>query len=204
MVEEYTFSACFLQAVAFALLEESGIAKGIRRVVATTGSNALAAREAAAEFSKRVEAVEALDDSLLQAEVDKMAAASEGGFNEFVVVPLGLVVGAAPVAVLNALGLYAPACIASASPSHLCGMVMKWEDGGTLHELLHDPSRAWGAGTAERLLMCAQLASGVAALHAAAARRRSSAPRRCESRCCRALAAFILLSSLRFAPALPA
>ena len=34
-------------------------------------------------------------------------------------------------------------------------------------ELLHAPTRAWGAGTAGRLQLCAQLASGVAALHAA-------------------------------------
>ena len=105
--------------------------------------------------------------ALLQAEVDKMAAASEGGFNEFVVVPLGLLVGAAPPPIIAALGPHAPACIATGSSSHLCAMVMKWQDGGTLHELLHEPTRAWGAGTAERLLMCARLASGVAALHAA-------------------------------------
>ena len=107
--------------------------------------------------------------ALLQAEVGKMAAASECGLNDFVVVPVGLVVGAASAPVLAALGPHASACIAtgSAPPSHLCGMVMKWEDGGTLHDLLHSAMRVWGVGTAERLLMCAQLATGVAALHAA-------------------------------------
>jgi len=36
-----------------------------------------------------------------------------------------------------------------------------------LAELLHAPTRAWGVGTAGRLQLCAQLASGVASLHAA-------------------------------------
>ena len=102
----------------------------------------------------------------LRAEVENMARASEGGLNDGVVVPVGLVVGAAPALWLAALGHHAPACVSSSS--QLCALAMKWEEGGSLHELLHAPTRAWGAArTAERLLMCARLAGGVAALHAA-------------------------------------
>jgi serine/threonine protein kinase len=103
--------------------------------------------------------------ALLQAEVAKMARAWEGGFNDGVVVPLGLVAGDALPAWTAALGPHASACLGAGA--RLCGIVMKWEEGGTLAELLHAPTRAWGAGTAGRLQLCAQLASGVAALHAA-------------------------------------
>jgi serine/threonine protein kinase len=103
--------------------------------------------------------------ALLQAEVDKMVRASEGGLNDGVVVPLGLVAGGAPPAWASALGPHASVCLADGS--RLCGIMMKWEEGGTLHELLHAPTRAWGAGTAGRLQLCAQLASGLASLHAA-------------------------------------
>jgi serine/threonine protein kinase len=102
--------------------------------------------------------------SQLRAEVDKMARASEGGLNDGVVVPVGVVAGAAVAPWVAALGHHASACVSAAQ---LCGIAMKWQDGGTLAELLHAPTRAWGAGTAGRLQLCAQLASGVAALHAA-------------------------------------
>jgi serine/threonine protein kinase len=101
----------------------------------------------------------------LREEIKKMARASEGGLNEFVVVPAGIVTGQAPPTWLAALGPHAGAC--AINGNHLLGLVMSWEDGGTLHELLHDKRRAWGAGTAARLQLCAQLASGVALLHAA-------------------------------------
>jgi hypothetical protein len=100
----------------------------------------------------------------LQAEMAKMALASEGGLNDGVVVPAGLVEGAATPAWVAALGHHASACV---SASQLWGIAMKWEEGGTLPELLHSPTRAWGAGVSGRLQLCAQLAGGVAALHAA-------------------------------------
>jgi len=51
----------------------------------------------------------------LRAEVEKMARASEGGLNDGVVVPVGLVVGAAPAPWLSALGHHASACMSSSS-----------------------------------------------------------------------------------------
>ena len=91
-----------------------------------------------------------------------MQRASEGGFNKFVVIPVGVVTGAALEPWTLALGPLVASCI---SENSLYGLVMKWEEGGTLAELLH--KRPWGAKMADRLLMCAQLASGVSALHAA-------------------------------------
>jgi len=47
----------------------------------------------------------------------------------------------------------------------LYALVMKWEEGGALHDLLHAPGVAWGARTGERLLLCARIASGLRHLH---------------------------------------
>ena len=99
---------------------------------------------------------------LLQKEFAAMQRASEGGLNEFVVKPVGVITGAASQPWTLALGPLVASCI---SENSLYGLVMKWEEGGTLAELLH--KRPWGAKMADRLLMCAQLASGVSALHAA-------------------------------------
>jgi hypothetical protein len=101
--------------------------------------------------------------ALLQAEMEKLARAYEGGLNEFVVVPVGVVAGVASPPWLAALGAHAW----GGGAQQLCGLAMKWEEGGTLAELLHSPTRAWGAGTGDRLQLCAQLASGLASLHAA-------------------------------------
>lgn len=57
------------EAAAFALVEEAGIAKGIRRVAAVTGDAATAAFAAAAEFGERLEAAKAVDKGKLEAEV---------------------------------------------------------------------------------------------------------------------------------------
>ena len=52
----------------------------------------------------------------------------------------------------------------------LYALAMRWEEGGTLHNLLHAPGVAWGARTAERLLLCARIASGLLHLHCNPAR----------------------------------
>ena len=57
------------EATAFALVEEAGIAKGIRRVAGVTGAAATAAFAAADEFGKKLEATKAVDKSKLEAEV---------------------------------------------------------------------------------------------------------------------------------------
>ena len=45
----------------------------------------------------------------------------------------------------------------------LLALVLRWEDGGSLADLLH--TRAWGASTSTRLLFCSQLAYGLCNLH---------------------------------------
>ncbi|GAB4815439.1 hypothetical protein N2152v2_002485 [Parachlorella kessleri] len=57
------------QARAFALLTEEGIAKGIRRIVAVTGEEAVAAAELAEQLHQRVEAAKKLPIADMQAEV---------------------------------------------------------------------------------------------------------------------------------------
>ena len=128
---------------------------------------------------------------MLQREAAAMRAASDSGMNEYVVQLYGLARGKAPSAWVAALGPHAGACLTheggrsngsggvggspggAGSPGgggdggggHCFALVMRWEEGGSLHDLLHAPTRAWGAGTAERLLLCAQIASGLGALH---------------------------------------
>jgi serine/threonine protein kinase len=115
----------------------------------------------------------------LQSEASAMVAASDGNLNEFVAQLYGLAQGPAPAAWLAALGAGALACQLQPeggsgsggggggddAPAQLLALVMRWEEGGTLAELLHSPTRAWGAGTGERLALCAQIASGLRALH---------------------------------------
>jgi hypothetical protein len=114
----------------------------------------------------------------LQSEAGAMVAASDGNLNEFVVQLYGLARGPAPAAWLAALGAGAAACQlqleggsggggggGGGGSAQLLALVLRWEEGGTLHELLHSPTRAWGAGTGERLELCAQIASGLGALH---------------------------------------
>ena len=113
----------------------------------------------------------------LKAEASTMVAACDGNLNEFVAQLYGLARGPAPATWLAALGAGALACQVQpegsggggggdgAAPAQLLALVMRWEEGGTLAELLHSPTRAWGAGTGERLALCAQIASGLGALH---------------------------------------
>jgi serine/threonine protein kinase len=112
---------------------------------------------------------------LLQREAAAMRAASDDGMNEYVAQLYGVASGSAPAAWVDALGAHASACLLPDGSSSGGGggggggqclaLVMRWEEGGSLHELLHSPTLAWGAGTAERLLLCARIASGVGALH---------------------------------------
>ena len=122
----------------------------------------------------------------LEAEAATMAAAQDG-LNEFVAALYGMARGAPTEAWLGALGHYAASVLTplpgagsggsgggsgsgsggSAPSQELLGLVLRWEEGGTLASLLHSPERAWGGGTPERLLLCAQLASGLCCLHAA-------------------------------------
>ncbi|CAO3583770.1 unnamed protein product [Absidia cylindrospora] len=58
----------------FAILEESGIAKGIRRIIAVTGEEALKADRTAKEFVKRLERLENMTDkSLVDVELKNVA-----------------------------------------------------------------------------------------------------------------------------------
>ena len=99
---------------------------------------------------------------IIASEAARIAAAADGG-NEFVVQLYGACGGPPPPAWLTAMGARAAQLL---SPEGACAaLVMRWEDGGSLHELLHSPTRSWGAGTADRLQMCAQIASGLASLH---------------------------------------
>ena len=113
----------------------------------------------------------------LQSEADAMVAASDGGRNEFVMPLLGLARGPTPRQWLEALGAAgALACElqggaggggggSGGGGGQLFALVMPWEEGGSLRDLLHDPRRAWAAGTGDRLLLCAQIASGLSGLH---------------------------------------
>jgi serine/threonine protein kinase len=116
--------------------------------------------------------------ALVQREARAMRAAFDDGLNEFVVQLYGLARGPAPQQWLAALGAGAAARVVlgagkggsgGGGGEQLLALVMRWEEGGSLHELLHSPTRAWGAGTGERLLLCAQLASGLGALHGCSA-----------------------------------
>ena len=115
-----------------------------------------------------------------EAEAATMATAQDG-VNEYVAALYGMARGAPRDAWLGALGPYAASVLtpllsgsgggsgggSGALPQELLGLVMRWEEGGTLASLLHSPERAWGGGTPARLLLCAQLASGLCCLHAA-------------------------------------
>ncbi len=107
----------------------------------------------------------------LQAEAASIVAASASGGSEFVVNLYGLVRGAPSSAWRAALGddlglvLSRAEGAATAAPSReMFGLIFRWEEGGSLAELLH--ARVWGATTAQRLTLCAQLAWGLAVIHA--------------------------------------
>jgi alanyl-tRNA synthetase len=58
----------------FAILEESGIAKGIRRIIAVTGEEALKADRTAQDFAKRLDRLEQLTDkNSVETELKNMA-----------------------------------------------------------------------------------------------------------------------------------
>ena len=107
----------------------------------------------------------------LQREASAMVSASDGGRNEFVVQLYGVARGGAPPEWLAALGVSAAACQLQpeGGSAQLLALVMRWEEVGALSELLHSPTRAWGAGTGERLALCAQIASGLGGLHCCSA-----------------------------------
>ena len=113
----------------------------------------------------------------VEAEAAAMAAAHDG-INEFIAVLYGLARGAPSQAWLGALGADAVSVLtpqraaaeggaAPSLPRELFGLVLRWEEGGTLASLLHSPERTWGGGTPARLLLCAQMARGLCGLHAA-------------------------------------
>ncbi len=106
----------------------------------------------------------------LEAEARTMWAARDAGHNEYVVRLVGLCKGAATDAWKRALGDDLGLCKGGAQGGgevHLYGLCMRWEDGGTLDQLLHKESGApWGASTAERLTLCTQIAQGLLHVHA--------------------------------------
>ena len=116
-------------------------------------------------------------EGALEREAAMIYAACDAGANDFVIGLLGIARGDAPSAWTAGLGRFLPACLVPSdaqgsgagagggASGSLFGLVMRWEEGGTLDELLHSPTRAWGAGTPERLLLCAQVALGVSGLH---------------------------------------
>ncbi|KAI9284112.1 alanyl-tRNA synthetase [Umbelopsis sp. AD052] len=53
----------------FAIIEESGIAKGIRRIVAVTGDEAVQAHRVAAEYKKKMDSLERLQGDKLETEI---------------------------------------------------------------------------------------------------------------------------------------
>ena len=102
--------------------------------------------------------------------------------SEFVGSLYGIALGPAPEVWRAALGTNAATCLLAApigpsvgggasagasAPAHLLALVMKWEGDFSLHDLLHSPGGGWRlyAKTDERLRLCAQIASGLRALH---------------------------------------
>ncbi|CAO3626101.1 unnamed protein product [Cunninghamella blakesleeana] len=57
----------------FVILEESGIAKGIRRIIAVTGEEAIKANNRATEFSKRLDRLEKLSHKEIEVELKDLA-----------------------------------------------------------------------------------------------------------------------------------
>jgi serine/threonine protein kinase len=127
----------------------------------------------------------------LELEANAMRAAADEGVNDYVAMLFGLARGYPPpvwVQLLDSQHLLnlvlvsessgggrsevassggggAAASAPRARDREMVGLVMRWEEGGTLYDLLHDSRRAWGASTASRLQFCGQLALGLASLH---------------------------------------
>jgi WD40 repeat protein/serine/threonine protein kinase len=133
----------------------------------------------AAEFSAAA--------SALEREAEALRLASEGGANRFVVAQHGLARGqpteawaavlgdelvlfrsrGAAAAAAAATTASAAAGAAAAPLGELFGLVMAWQPGGSLAELLHGGAVSWAARTPERMLLLEHVAEGVALLHSA-------------------------------------
>ena len=114
----------------------------------------------------------------LEREAQALRLASDGGANRFVVALFGVARGAptppwrerlgAQLALFESQGDGGGA--AQAPAGELFGLVMAWQDGGTLAARLHGGAVRWAARTRtpERLLLLERVAEGVALLHSAA------------------------------------